>query len=124
MMAMRLMGTSLVLSDRFSPGKFFLEINRHRATYFNSIGGMMQILDAAFESTPVPEHTAKYVFVGGTPVELWRRFEEKFRVTIFEGYSQSESPVLFINGHPDAQKRKVGSFGVPVFPDLGRKPRS
>ncbi len=121
MMAMRLMGASLVLSDRFSPKKFFVEINRHRATYFNSIGGMMQILDAAFENTPVPEHTAKYVFVGGTPVELWRRFEEKFRVTIFEGYSQSESPVLFINGHPDARKRKVGSFGVPVFPDLGRK---
>lgn len=121
MMAMRCMGTSLVLSDRFSPKKFFVEINRHQATYFNSIGGMMQILDAAFESTSVPKHTARYVFVGGTPVELWQRFEEKFHVTIFEGYSQSESPVLFLNAHPDLGKRKVGSFGVPVFPDLGRK---
>ena len=121
MMAMRCMGTSLVLSDRFSPKKFFLEISRHQATYFNSIGGMMQILDAAFESIPVPEHTAKYVFVGGTPLELWRRFEEKFHVTIFEGYSQSESPVLFLNAHPDSDKRKVGSFGIPVFTDLGRR---
>jgi len=121
MMAMRCMGTSLVLSDRFSPKKFFVEINRHQATYFNSIGGMMQILDAAFESTSVPKHTARYVFVGGTPVELWQRFEEKFHVTIFEGYSQSESPVLFLNAHPDLGKRKVGSFGVPVFADLGRK---
>ncbi len=121
MMAMRCMGTSLVLTDRFSPKKFFVEINRYQASYFNSIGGMMQILDAAFENTPVPEHTAKYVFVGGTPVELWHRFEEKFHVTIFEGYSQSESPVLFLNAHPDSSRRKVGSFGVPVFPDLGRK---
>lgn len=121
MMAMRCMGTSLVLSDRFSPKKFFQEINHYQATYFNSIGGMMQILDAAFQSNAVFDHTAQYVFVGGTPVELWRRFEEKFRVTIFEGYSQSESPVLFLNAHPDADKRKIGSFGVPVFPDLGRK---
>ncbi|MBW1780920.1 MAG: AMP-binding protein [Deltaproteobacteria bacterium] len=120
MMAMRLLGTSLVLTDRFSPKKFFAEINQYQATYFNSIGGMMQILDAAFESTPVPEHTAQYVFVGGTPVELWQRFEEKFHVSIFEGYSQSESPVLFLNAHPDPGRRKAGSFGVPVFPDLGR----
>ncbi len=121
MMAMRCMGNSLVLSDRFSPKKFFKEINQFQATYFNSIGGMMQILDAAFQNTPVPEHTAKYVFVGGTPVELWQRFEKKFRVTIFEGYSQSESPVLFLNADPDSGKRKIGSFGIPVFPDLGRK---
>jgi crotonobetaine/carnitine-CoA ligase len=121
MMAMRCMGASLVLTDRFSPKKFFVEIKQYRADYFNSIGGMMQILDAAFENTPVPEHTAKYVFVGGTPLELWQRFEEKFNVTIFEGYSQSESPVLFLNANPDKGKRKIGSFGVPVFPDLGRK---
>ena len=79
------------------------------------------MLYAAFENTPVPEHTAKYVFVGGTPVELWQRFEKKFNVTIFEGYSQSESPVLFLNANPDPSKRKIGSFGIPTFPDLGRK---
>ncbi len=121
MMAMRCLGASWVLSDRFSPSKFFQEIKRHGATYFNSIGGMMQILDAAFEGKPVPEHSARYVFVGGTPKALWERFEKKFRVVIFEGYSQSESPVLFLNANPDPLRRKIGSFGIPVFPDLGRK---
>jgi crotonobetaine/carnitine-CoA ligase len=120
-MAMRCLGTSLVLSDRFSPKKFFQEITRYQATYFNSIGGMMQILAAAFEKDPVPRHTAKYVFAGGTPIELWQRFEKKFGVIIFEGYSQSESPVLFLNANPDPTKRKIGSFGIPVFPDLGRR---
>lgn len=110
-----------MLSDRFSPGKFFQEIRKHGATYFNSIGGMMQILDAAFEGKPVPEHSARYVFVGGTPRALWERFEKKFNVVIFEGYSQSESPVLFLNANPDPALRKIGSFGIPVFPDLGRK---
>jgi crotonobetaine/carnitine-CoA ligase len=121
MTAMRCLGASWVLSDRFSPTKFFQEIKRHEATYFNSIGGMMQILDAAFDGKPVPEHTARYVFVGGTPRALWERFEKKFGVTIFEGYSQSESPVLFLNANPDPARRKLGSFGIPVFPDLGRR---
>jgi len=121
MTAMRCLGTSLVLSDRFSPKKFFVEINKYQATYFNSIGGMMQMLAAAFEDQPVPEHTAKYVFVGGTPKVLWRRFEERFKVTIFEGYSQSESPVLFLNANPDPGQRTLGSFGIPTFPDRGRQ---
>ena len=123
MTAMRCLGTSWVLSNRFSPKNFFDEINRYQATYFNSIGGMMQILDAAFDEGAVPQHTAKYVMVGGTPMELWQRFEEKFNVTVFEGYSQSESPVLFLNADPDPNLRKKGSFGIPVFPDLGRQTR-
>jgi len=118
---MRCLGAALVLSDRFSPKKFFDEINRYQATFFNSIGGMMQMLNAAFESKPVPEHTAKYVLVGGTPVSLWRSFEERFKVTILEGYSQSEAPVVFFNADPDPARRKIGSFGIPVFPDLDRK---
>jgi len=121
MMGMRCIGTSWVLSERFSPGKFFDEITKYKATYFNSIGGIMQILDAAFENIPVPEHTAEYVFVGGTPKELWKRFEKKFNVTVFEGYSMSEAPVLFLNANPDEAMRKVGSFGIPTFPDLGRR---
>jgi acyl-CoA synthetase (AMP-forming)/AMP-acid ligase II len=121
MMAMRCIGASLILSDRFSPKKFFEEMNRYHATYFNSIGGMMQILYAAFENTPVPKHSAKFVNVGGTPFDLWQRFEKKFSVSIIEGYSQSESPVAFLNADPDPSNRKVGSFGIPVFSDLGRK---
>lgn len=121
--AMRCMGNSLVLSDRFSPKKFWNEIKEYHATYFNSIGGMMQILDAAFAPEEVPAHTAKFVVVGGTPIALWKRFEEKFKVDIFEIYSMSEAPVLFGNIHPDGAQRKIGSFGKPIFIDLGRQVR-
>lgn len=120
-MGMRCLGASVILSDRFSPKKFWKEINDHQATYFNSIGGMMQILDAAFKPEEVPPHAAKFVFVGGTPAALWERFEKKFRVEVFEGYSMSEAPVLFGNFHPEKAKRKIGAFGKPIFPDLGRK---
>jgi len=121
MAAMRCLGALLILSDRFSPKKFWKEMIDYKATYFNSIGGMMQILDAAFKPEDVPDHPAKFVMVGGTPAELWNRFEKKFKVDIFEGYSMSEVPVLFANIHPDKNMRKIGSFGKPVFTDLGRE---
>ncbi|MBS4021434.1 MAG: AMP-binding protein [Dethiobacter sp.] len=119
--AMRCLGACLILSDRFSPKKFWHEIVDFKATYFNSIGGMMQILDAALKEEDVPKHQAEFVLVGGTPVELWERFESKFKVDIYEGYSMSEATVLFGNIHPDKGKRKVGSFGKPTFMDLARK---
>lgn len=123
MTAMRCLGASLVLSDRFSPKKFWREITENKADYFNSIGGMMQILDAAFEPKDVPEHTAKFVAVGGTPAALWERFEKKFKVDVFEIYSLSEAPVLFGNIEPKKSKRKIGSFGKQIFHDLGRTVR-
>jgi len=123
MTAMRCLGASLVLSDRFSPKKFWREITENKSDYFNSIGGMMQILDAAFEPEDVPEHTAKFVAVGGTPKALWERFEKKFKVDVFEIYSLSEAPVLFGNIESEKSKRKIGSFGKPIFHDLGRTVR-
>lgn len=120
-MTYRCLGGSLVLSDRFSPQKFWQEIIKYQASSFNSIGGMMQILDSAFTHQEVPAHPARCVLVGGTPAALWERFEKKFGVDIYEGYSMSEAPVVFLNIHPDKEKRKIGSFGKPVFSDLGRR---
>lgn len=120
-MAIRCLGATLILSDRFSPKKLWQEIADYAATYFNSIGGMMQILDTALKAEDVPVHQAEFVLVGGTPVELWERFEKKFKVDICEGYSMSEATVLFANTHPEKKLRKVGSFGKPAFWDLGRQ---
>jgi len=113
----RCLGGSYVLSDRFSPKKFFKEIKDNNATYFNYIGGILPILDAAFKPEDVPDHGARLTFGAPSPAEGW---EEKFKVEVFEGYSLSEAPVLFGNFHPDKSKRKKGSFGIPIFPDLGR----
>lgn len=118
MMGSRCLGASFVLSDRFSPKKFFKEIKDNNATYFNYIGGIMPILDAAFEPEDVPNHGATLCFGAPSPPEGW---ENKFKVEAFEGYSLSEAPVLFGNFNPEKSKRKKGSFGIPIFPDLGRE---
>lgn len=110
-------GGVLALSDRWSPQKFWHEVTATKATHFNLLGSMINILYALTEKPE--ESVAKYVIIGGTPKELWKPFEEKFDMTILEGYSQTEDPLPFLN--PPGPYAKVGSFGVPVFPDLGHE---
>lgn len=121
LLGMACLGGSVVLSDRFSPRKFWDEIITYQANFFNAIGSILQILDAAFEADQVPDHPVQMVMVGGTPVELWKRFESKFNLDIYEGFAMTEAPVLFHNCHPDKEKRKIGSCGKPLFWDLGRQ---
>lgn len=116
-LGMMVSGRKLILSDRFSPQKFWEEIKKYKATAFNALGSLMQIIYALPESPTDKDNPAKYVIVGGTPKELWERFEERFRVRILEGYSQTEDPLPFLN-YPYEDGRVVGSFGIPAFWDL------
>jgi len=108
-------GGVLALSDRWSLQKFWEEVTATGATHFNLLGSMINIIYALTEKPK--ESVARYVIIGGTPKELWRPFEEKFSMTILEGYSQTEDPLPFLN--PPGPHARVGSFGVPAFPDLG-----
>ena len=118
MMGSVCLGSSLSLSNRFSPKRFFKEIMETEATYFNYIGGILSILDAHFKADKIPEHGAKFALGAPTVPEGW---EAKFKVQAMEMYSMSEVPVLFGNFHPDISREKQGSFGIPLFPDLGRQ---
>jgi acyl-CoA synthetase (AMP-forming)/AMP-acid ligase II len=117
---MRALGATVIISDKFSASNFFHEIQKYNATSFNAIGGMIQILDSIYSEENVPKHSATKVFVGGASKDLWEQFEDKFNLTIFEGYSMTEAPAGFQNVHPDKKERRIGSFGKPCFMDLDR----
>ncbi|MDO5628189.1 MAG: AMP-binding protein, partial [Mobilicoccus sp.] len=71
------------------------------------------LLGAAGDDAQLPD--LRLAVSGGSsmPVELMRRFEERFSCMILEGYGLSEtSPVASFN-HPHLE-RKAGSVGVPV----------
>lgn len=116
-LGMMAVGGRVALTDRWSPSKFWGEVAGTKATHVNLLGSMINLI---FSLTEKPEGlSAKYVIIGGTPKETWRPFEEKFGMTILEGYSQTEDPLPFLN--PPGIHRKIGSFGVPAFPDLGHE---
>ena len=73
------------------------------------------MLAAAAKAPEVKLASLRTCISGGSamPVEVLRKFEERFDATILEGYGLSEtSPVASFN-HPNAQ-RKPGSIGTPI----------
>lgn len=118
-LGMMCLGGRLILTNKFSPSKFWQEIKEYGATSFNLLGAMINILYSMPSSPLDKEHGARYLIIGGTPKPLWEKFEERFNVKIQEGYSQTEDPLPFLN--PPEDYRKIGSFGVPVFPDIGHE---
>ncbi len=108
-------GATLTLLPRFDPVKVLQIIERDKATVFEGVPTMYQALLAAADKVDADLSSLRLAAAGGSsmPVEVMRKFEERFGAKILEGYGLSEtSPVVSFN-HPDAQ-RKPGSIGTPI----------
>ncbi|MGC1213322.1 MAG: long-chain fatty acid--CoA ligase [Micromonospora sp.] len=108
-------GACLTLLPRFDAAQALAILVRERVTLFAGVPTMYAaLLQAA--GADEPDLSALRTCVSGgaaLPVELLRRFEEKFGCIILEGYGLSEtSPVASFN-HPD-RPRKAGTIGTPI----------
>jgi len=118
-LGMMFAGGTITLRSLFSVSNFWRDVSNYECTHFNLLGSLANIL---YSLPPVEEekdNPAKYVIIGGMPKEIWRGFEERFGVEVLEGYSMTEDPLPCLN--PPGEYKKMGSFGVPVFPDLGHE---
>ncbi|MFC5820825.1 long-chain-fatty-acid--CoA ligase [Nonomuraea harbinensis] len=117
-------GGTIVMLPRFDAQEALELMRRHRVTFFSGVPTMYWgLMAAANESVDVAQvaRDLRVANCGGAPlpVEMHRRFEERFGVTILEGYGLSEtSPVASFN--PFGREPKVGSIGVPI-PDVEMK---
>ena len=109
-------GGSFTLLPRFSPDEALAIMERDRVTLFAGVPTMYFAL-LHHEAKRAHDLSAlKYCMAGGSamPVEVMRAFEEKYPVTILEGYGLSEtSPVASFNMLD--RPRKPGSIGYPVW---------
>ncbi|MBW8172873.1 long-chain fatty acid--CoA ligase [Ornithinimicrobium sp. Arc0846-15] len=110
-------GSTLTMIPRFDPAKALEVIERDKVTVFEGVPTMYgALLAAAAAAETEPDLSSLRTSVcGGSslPVEVLRKFEERFGCVILEGYGLSEtSPVASFN-HPD-EVRKPGSVGVPI----------
>ncbi len=118
-LGMMFSGGTLTLRSLFSVSNFWQDISTYNCTHFNLLGSLANILYSLPPTEYEKDNPAKYVIIGGMPKEIWRKFEERFGVEVLEGYSMTEDPLPCLN--PPGKYKKVGSFGVPVFPDLGHE---
>jgi len=104
------MGLRAVFSRRFTKSKLWDVCRAHGCTSFSLLGGMA----TAIYSEPVraddADNPVRFVMSAGMPAAIWRAFEERFGVQIFEWYGAVEGGLAF---KPIGQG-PVGSFGRPA----------
>jgi long-chain acyl-CoA synthetase len=108
-------GDTLVLLPKFDPKSAFELMQKHRVTVFQGVPTMYFALLNYPEYAQYDLSSLQYAVSGGSamPVEVLRAFEERYKVTVLEGYGLSEtSPVASFNMLD--RPTKPGSIGVPI----------
>lgn len=109
-------GGSMILTEGFSPKTFFENLARYRATTFSGVPTVYSILLNLPDADQYDLSSLRMCICGAAPmpVEVFTKFEEKFRAKIVEGYGLSEGTCASTL-NPVEGKRKIGSIGLP-FP--------
>ena len=99
----------IVISRQFSKSRLWEILSRYGCTTFNLLGGMATAIFAEPEGPFDRQHDVRFVLSAGMPASMWRAFEERFGVQIFEFFGAAEGG-LSLNP-PGAGP--VGSIGKP-----------
>ncbi|WP_432561154.1 long-chain-fatty-acid--CoA ligase [Kineococcus sp. SYSU DK003] len=108
-------GRTLSLLPRFTAAAALAVVERDRVTHFAGVPTMYVAMLHEPTATGFDLSSWRSCVSGGAslPVEVLRGFEERFGVSVLEGYGLSEtSPVASFN-HPGAVRR-AGTIGTPV----------
>jgi crotonobetaine/carnitine-CoA ligase len=99
----------LAFTRRFSASRHWSEIRRYDATFFSALGSVIPILMKQEPQETDAVNPCRIVISAGCPVDLWRPFERRFGVSLFEWYATIEGGITLAG--PDAP---IGSIGKPV----------
>lgn len=108
-------GSKVVIMSHFHPHEVLRSITQERVTIFAGVPTMYAMLANVERVHNLDLSSWRLAISGGAalPLEVMKRFEEKFPVLIYEGDGPTEcSPVTSTN--PIGGRRKPGSIGVPV----------
>jgi len=109
------LGLTIRLWEHFDPEEVFGAIETEDSSILIAVPTIFNRLAEMAGKRPPSRSSLRFCVSGGAslPVEVLRRFEEAFRVTIYEGYGLTEcSPVCVEN--PYGRATKPGSIGIPI----------
>ncbi len=111
-------GSTVVALPQFAPESTCAAIQNECATVFLGVPTMYAMMANLPSDCNYDLSRLRTCITGGAamPLSVLERFEERYQVSIFEGYGPTEcSPVVSVN--PIAGRRKLGTVGVPI-PDV------
>ena len=108
-------GATVVLEESFKPRSFIDTLKKHRCTTFSGVPTIYNFLNELKEADGQDLSFLKACICGAAPmpVEVFNKFEEKFRGKIIEGYGLSEGTCVS-SLNPMHGKRKIGSIGLAI----------
>lgn len=105
-------GYRAVISRRFTKSRLWDIARRYGCTSFAVLGGMATAIYSEPARADDGDNPVRLIICSGMPAVLWRAFEQRYGVQLFEIYGASDGGGMACNppGHGP-----VGSFGKPVF---------
>lgn len=108
-------GGRVSITGRFSRDRFFADVEHRRPTYFSAVPAIFALLSSLPHDVRPDTSSLRFAVCGAAPMpaEAIARFEDRFGVTIVEGYGLSETTCAStIN--PLHGRRKPGTVGLPL----------
>jgi carnitine-CoA ligase len=102
---------STILHQRFSASRFWEICRKEDATAFNFMGALLLMLYKQPERADDSEHSVRKAWGAPAPAEIVPGFEDRFGVTLLEGYGSTETGTATSNRISD---RKLGSCGKAI----------
>jgi crotonobetaine/carnitine-CoA ligase len=99
-------------ADRFHPSAFWPTAQRFGATHVSLLATMITLLLKQPLGPADRAHSVRIATASGTPVAVWREFEERFGLTLVESYGMTECGCTTLMNPPEAVRR--GSVGLPL----------
>ena len=114
-----LAGGSTFIAERFHAASFWATVERVSPTFFSAAPTIYALL-ASRPGAPPDTRSLRFVICGAAPMprQLIGEFEERFGVSVVEGYGLSECTVA-CTLNPLHGVRKAGSVGILPGMDVG-----
>ncbi len=109
------LGLTIQLWPHFSAEELFSAIEEEESSILIAVPTIFNRLAELADVRPPRRSGLRFCVSGGAslPVEVLRRFEDRFHTTVYEGYGLTEcSPVCVEN--PFGQKTRPGSIGLAI----------
>ena len=108
-------GGRVSITGKFSRERFFSDVERFRPTYFSAVPAIYAMLSALPDEVRPDTSSLRFAVCGAAPMpaQLISSFEERFGLTIVEGYGLSETTCASTINPLDGV-RKPGTVGLPL----------
>lgn len=114
-------GSTFVLLKQFDPHQFWSKIREHDASVFLYLSRMLSVLYNQQDLEQYEENTVNFAIGHGfgfrNDENLIKNFEQRFDITVLEGYGTTQVGTIATYNRPD--QRRIGSVGqVASFADV------